>query len=159
MFLYQRLDSNWHMLYNLTIHNANGLRNSRVAQKISEQFWFYATDCAICQSAPYTVNQLHNTQCCATRLIMNGPLYYPGICLEGLSKTMKNLTQDNRGLRQDSKRTPLRYESRILPLHQPVQEWLHIKILAHLIWNCVPDPPPPPAILFLELYPWFHLEQ
>jgi hypothetical protein len=74
MFLYQRLDSNWHTLCNLTTHNANELRNSRVAQKISEQFWFYATDCANCQSAPYTVNQLHNTQCCATWLIVNGPL-------------------------------------------------------------------------------------
>jgi hypothetical protein len=52
MFLYQRLDSNWHMLCNLTTHNANELRNSRVAQKISEQFWFYATDCANFQSAP-----------------------------------------------------------------------------------------------------------
>jgi hypothetical protein len=48
MFLYQRLDSNWRMLCNLTTHNANELRNSRVEQKISEQFWFYATDCAIC---------------------------------------------------------------------------------------------------------------
>jgi hypothetical protein len=27
-----------HMLCNLTTHNANALRNSRVAQKISEQF-------------------------------------------------------------------------------------------------------------------------
>jgi hypothetical protein len=74
MFLYQRLDSNWHMLCNLTNHNANELRNSRVVQTISQQFWFYATDCANCQSAPYTVNQLHNTQCCATWLIVNGPL-------------------------------------------------------------------------------------
>jgi hypothetical protein len=38
VFLYQRLDSNWHMLCNLTTHNANELRNSRVAQTISEQF-------------------------------------------------------------------------------------------------------------------------
>jgi hypothetical protein len=38
-------------------------------KKITEQFWFYATDCANCQSAPFTtVNQLHNTQCCATWL-------------------------------------------------------------------------------------------
>jgi hypothetical protein len=37
-FLYQRLDSNLHMLCNLTTHNADELRNSRVAQKISEQF-------------------------------------------------------------------------------------------------------------------------
>jgi hypothetical protein len=43
-------------------------------KRISEPFWFYATDCANCQSAPYTVNQLHNTQCCATWLIVNGPL-------------------------------------------------------------------------------------
>jgi hypothetical protein len=63
------------LLCNLTTHNANELRNIRVAQKkISEQFLFYATDCANCQSAPYTVNQLHNTQFCATRLIVNGPL-------------------------------------------------------------------------------------
>jgi hypothetical protein len=34
VFLYQRLDSNWHMLCNLTTHDANELRNSRVAQKI-----------------------------------------------------------------------------------------------------------------------------
>jgi hypothetical protein len=78
MFLYQRLDSNWHMLCNLTTHDANKLRNSRVAQRISEQFWFYATDCANCQSAPYTVNQLHNTHCCAAWLIVNGPLKIKG---------------------------------------------------------------------------------
>jgi hypothetical protein len=74
VFLYQRLDSIWNMLCNLSTHNANELRNSRVAQKISEQFWFYATDCANCQSAPYTVNQLRKTHCCATWLIVNGPL-------------------------------------------------------------------------------------
>jgi hypothetical protein len=53
-------------LCNLTTHNPNELRNSRVAQNISEQFWLYATDWANCQSASYTVNLLHNTQCCAT---------------------------------------------------------------------------------------------
>jgi hypothetical protein len=49
-------------------------------KKISEQFWFYATDCANCQSAPYTVNQLHNTQCLPARLIVNGPLNVLGLC-------------------------------------------------------------------------------
>jgi hypothetical protein len=75
MFLYQRLNSNWHMLCNLSTPIANELRNSRVAQKISEQLWLYATDCANCQSAPCTVNQLHNKQCCATWLIVKWPLY------------------------------------------------------------------------------------
>jgi hypothetical protein len=36
MFLHQRLDSDWHMLCNLTTHNANELRNSRAAQKSSD---------------------------------------------------------------------------------------------------------------------------
>jgi hypothetical protein len=38
MVLYQRFDSNSDILCNLTTHNPNELRNSRVAQNISEQF-------------------------------------------------------------------------------------------------------------------------
>jgi hypothetical protein len=106
MFVYQRLDSNWHMLCNVTTHNANELRNSRVAQEISEQFWFYATDCANCQLAPYTVNQLHNTQCCAHDWSWMGLL----------RETMRNLNQDNRSSGRDSKRASSKCEPRASPL-------------------------------------------
>jgi hypothetical protein len=44
------------MLCNLTTHNANELRNSRVAQKILEQFRFYATDYATCD---LSINTIH----------------------------------------------------------------------------------------------------
>jgi hypothetical protein len=61
MFLYQRLDSNWHMLCNLTTHTANELRNSRVAQK-------YQNNSDFMQHIVQIVNQ-HQTRStsCTTR--------------------------------------------------------------------------------------------
>jgi hypothetical protein len=55
MFLYQRLESNWHMLCNFTTHNANELRNSRVAQKSQNSSDFMKQIVQI-------VNQHHHTR-------------------------------------------------------------------------------------------------
>jgi hypothetical protein len=40
--------------------------------------------------------------------------YYPGICLEGMRKTMKNLIEDSQSLGQDMKQRPSEYEAGVL---------------------------------------------
>jgi hypothetical protein len=50
-----------------------------------ETFWLYATDCANCQSAPYTVNQLYNTQCCATWSWMGKLVLHKHFCATWLN--------------------------------------------------------------------------
>lgn len=46
--------------------------------------------------------------------------HYPGIRSEGLSKTTKDHSQDDRCLGRDSILAPSKYESRVLPLRRPV---------------------------------------
>jgi hypothetical protein len=47
--------------------------------------------------------------------------YHPDICLDGLRKITKSLSQDSRSSSRDSNRIPHKYESRLLPLRQPLQ--------------------------------------
>jgi hypothetical protein len=48
-----------------------------------------------------------------------------GICLEGLRKTAKNLSQDSRYPGRSSNRIPPKWESKMLPLFHPVHYKVH----------------------------------
>jgi hypothetical protein len=48
--------------------------------------------------------------------IIGKSMYYLGICQEGLRKTLKKFSQDNRCPFRDSNQTPTVYKSETLPL-------------------------------------------
>jgi hypothetical protein len=56
--------------------------------------------------------------------------YCFGVFLEETKKTMKKLGQDSRYLGPDSKREPLQYKYRPLPLRQPARSWNHDNTVA-----------------------------
>jgi hypothetical protein len=62
-----------------------------------------------------------NRKGCGTKQSWPNLRYYPGICLEGLRKTTKNLTQDNRSPGRDLNPGPPEYEAGVLPLNHEVR--------------------------------------
>lgn len=52
--------------------------------------------------------------------VVANSIYYTVIYLEGLRRTMKRLSQVSRCSRQDSKRTPPEYESRMYPVSSTI---------------------------------------
>jgi hypothetical protein len=56
--------------------------------------------------------------------------YFPGICLEGVRKTTKYLSQDNRSLGRDLNLGPPEYEAGVLTT-QPLRS-----VTLHKIQNC-----------------------
>jgi hypothetical protein len=47
--------------------------------------------------------------------------FYPGICVQGLSKTTKTLSLGNRCLGRDSNKAPSEYKLTASPLPEPVR--------------------------------------
>jgi hypothetical protein len=55
-----------------------------------------------------------NWEGCGRKRSWTNSRYYPGICLEGLRKTMKNLSQDSRSPGRDLNPGPLEYEAGVV---------------------------------------------
>jgi len=56
-----------------------------------------------------------NWKGCRRKLSLSNAMYYPGICLKGLSKTTKNIRDDSRSSSRDLDPGTPEYEARVLP--------------------------------------------
>jgi hypothetical protein len=102
-------------------HSSNTARRVQTMQLLIMQFMefylfvFYLTSLSVAQTIqPRMIGWIINSKGCGRKRSPPNFGYYPGICREGLRKTMKNLSQDTRSPSRDLKPGPPEYEAGVL---------------------------------------------